>query len=69
MVCATTIYGFIQQGKASGGDLHKHLRHRKPYMRITNHEDHRIPLMQIAQYYSSRSPNPIDEDQVSSKQY
>lgn len=33
MVCATTIYGFIQEDKASGGDLHKHLRHRKPYKR------------------------------------
>jgi IS30 family transposase len=30
MVCAT-IYGFIQQDKDSGGDLYKHLRHRKPY--------------------------------------
>lgn len=31
MVCATTIYGFIQKDKASGGKLYKHLRHRKPY--------------------------------------
>ena len=35
MVCATTIYGFIQQNKALGGDLHKHLRHRKRYKRRT----------------------------------
>ena len=35
MVCATTIYGFIQQDKDSGGDLYKHLRHRKPYKRRT----------------------------------
>ena len=35
MVCATTIYGFIQKNKALGGDLHKHLRHRKPYKRRT----------------------------------
>ena len=33
IVCATTIYGFIQQDKASGGDLYKHLRHRKRYKR------------------------------------
>jgi IS30 family transposase len=35
MVCATTIYSFIQKDKAPGGDLHKHLRHRKPYKRRT----------------------------------
>jgi IS30 family transposase len=35
MVCATTIYGFIQQEKMSGGDLYQHLRHRKPYNRRT----------------------------------
>jgi IS30 family transposase len=35
MVCATTIYGFIQQDKRLGGDLYKHLRHRKPYKRRT----------------------------------
>ena len=35
MVCATTIYGFIQQNKALDGDLHKHLRHRKRYKRRT----------------------------------
>jgi IS30 family transposase len=35
IVCATTIYGFIQQDKDSGGDLYKHLRHRKPYKRRT----------------------------------
>jgi IS30 family transposase len=35
MVCATTIYGCIQQDKTLGGDLHKHLRHRKPYKKRT----------------------------------
>ncbi len=35
MVCGTTIYAFIQRDKAAGGDLHKHLRHRKPYKRRT----------------------------------
>ena len=35
MVCATTIYSFIQEDKASGGDLYKHLRHRKAYKRRT----------------------------------
>jgi len=31
MVCATTIYGFIQEDRAAGDDLYKHLGHRKPY--------------------------------------
>ena len=35
MVCATTIYSFIQEDRGSGGDLHKHLRHRKLYKRRT----------------------------------
>jgi IS30 family transposase len=41
MVCATTIYSFIQQDKASGGDLHKHLRHKKPYKNRTGSPDAR----------------------------
>lgn len=35
MVCATTIYRVIQQDKAAGGSLYKHLRHRKPYKKRT----------------------------------
>ena len=41
MVCATTIYGFIQQDKASGGELYEHLRHRKPCKRRTGSPDAR----------------------------
>jgi IS30 family transposase len=41
MVCATTIYGFIQQDKLAGGDLYKHLRHRKTYKRRTGSPDAR----------------------------
>lgn len=41
MVCATTIYGFIQQDKASGGDLYKHLRYRKSYKKRTGSPDTR----------------------------
>ena len=41
MVCATTIYAFIQQDKAVGGDLHHHLRHRKPYKRRTGSQETR----------------------------
>ncbi|MFT7287618.1 MAG: IS30 family transposase [Halieaceae bacterium] len=41
MVCATTIYGFIQRDKGSGGYLYQHLRHRKPYQRRTGSPDAR----------------------------
>lgn len=41
MVCATTIYGYIQQDKAAGGTLHQHLRHRKPYKKRTRSPDAR----------------------------
>jgi len=41
VVCATTIYGFIEQDKASGGFLYKHLRHRKPYKRPRGSPDAR----------------------------
>ncbi|MFT7288939.1 MAG: IS30 family transposase, partial [Halieaceae bacterium] len=41
MVCATTIYGFIQPDKSSGGYLYQHLRHRKPYQRRTGSPDAR----------------------------
>jgi IS30 family transposase len=41
MVCATTIYTFIQQDKALGGELHQYLRHRKPYKKRTGKPDKR----------------------------
>ena len=41
MVCATTIYGFIRRDKVSGGELYKHLRHRKPYKKRTGSADTR----------------------------
>jgi len=41
MVCASTIYGFIQQDKVSGGNLYRHLRHRKSYKRRTGSPDAR----------------------------
>lgn len=34
-VCPNTIYTFIQQDKAAGGKLYKHLRHPKPYKKRT----------------------------------
>lgn len=41
MVCATTIYGFIRQDKATGGSLYLHLRHKKPYKKRTGSADTR----------------------------
>ena len=41
MVCATTIYGFIHKDKVSGGELHKHLRHRKLYKKRTGSSETR----------------------------
>jgi len=35
MVCPSTIYAFIQRDKAAGGQLYRHLRHRKPYKKRT----------------------------------
>ena len=37
-VCATTIYDFIQQDKASGGSLYKHLATEKPTRNVQAHQ-------------------------------
>jgi IS30 family transposase len=59
MVCATTIYGFIQQDKASGGDLHKHLRHRKPYKRRTGSAEARGQI--IGRVSIDERPSIVDD--------
>jgi len=59
MVCATTIYGFIQQDKASGGNLHKHLRHRKPYKRRTGSPEARGQI--IGRVSIDERPPIVDE--------
>ena len=59
MVCATTIYGFIQQDKASGGDLYKHLRHRKPYKRRTGSPEARGQI--IGRISIDERPSIVDE--------
>ncbi|MFT4777179.1 MAG: IS30 family transposase [Oleispira sp.] len=41
MVCATTIYHYIQQYKAEGGKLYKNLRHKKSYKKRTGSKDKR----------------------------
>ena len=35
MVCSVTIYNYIQQDKALGGELHQYLRHKKAYKKRT----------------------------------
>jgi IS30 family transposase len=46
MVCANAICGFIQEDKASGGDLYKHIRHRKPYQKPTGSTDARNQIIE-----------------------
>ena len=59
MVCATTIYGFIQEDKASGGDLHKYLRHRKPYKRRSGSPEARGQI--IGRISIDERPSIVDE--------
>jgi IS30 family transposase len=59
MVCATTIYGFIQQDKASGGELYKHLRHKKPYKKRTGSPDARGHI--IGRVSIDERPSIVDE--------
>lgn len=59
MVCATTIYGFIQKDKASGGRLHKHLRHRKPYKKRTGSTETRGQI--VGRVSIDERPSIVDE--------
>lgn len=59
MVCATTIYGYIQQDKAVGGDLHKHLRHKKTYKKRTGSADARGQI--IGRIPIDQRPSIVDE--------
>ena len=59
MVCATTIYGFIQKDKVSGGELHKHLRHQKPYKRRTGSSETRGQI--IGRISIDERPAIVDE--------
>ena len=59
MVCATTIYGFIQKDKASGGELHKHLRHRKAYKKRTGSSETRGQI--IGRISIDERPAIVDE--------
>ncbi|MDY0042835.1 MAG: IS30 family transposase [Desulforhabdus sp.] len=59
MVCATTIYHFIQQDKAAGGELYKHLRHKKPYKRRTGSRDARGQI--IGRISIDERPSIVEE--------
>ena len=59
MVCATTIYAFIQKNKASGGALYTHLRHRKTYKRRTVSPDARGQI--IGRISIDERPSIVEE--------
>lgn len=59
MVCATTIYRFIAQDKASGGYLHQHLRHRKPYKKRSGSPEARGQI--IGRVSIDERPSIVDE--------
>jgi len=59
MVCATTIYGYIQQDKVSGGTLYLHLRHRRPYKKRTGSPDTRGQI--IGRVSIDERPSIVDE--------
>ena len=59
MVCATTIYSYIQQDKATGGQLYKHLRHRKSYKRRTGSLETRGQI--IGRISIEERPSIVDE--------
>ncbi len=59
MVCATTIYSFIQQDKSAGGNLYKHLRHKKSYKKRTGSPDARGQI--IGRISIDERPPIVDE--------
>ena len=59
MVCATTIYGYIQKDKMFGGDLYKHLRHKKPYKKRTGSPDARGQI--IGRISIDERPTIVDD--------
>ena len=59
MVCTTTIYGFIQKNKAYGGELYKHLRHKKTYKKRTGTSETRGQI--IGCISIDERPSIVDE--------
>ena len=59
IVCFATIYNFIKRDKASGGELYKHLRHRKPYKKRTGNTEARGQI--IGRISIDERPDIVDE--------
>lgn len=59
IVCFATIYGFIKRDKATGGELYKHLRHRKPYKKRTGKAEARGQI--IGRISIDERPGIVDE--------
>ena len=58
MVCAVTIYNYIQQDKALGGQLYQHLRH-KTYKKHTGLPDARGQI--IGRISIDERPSIVDK--------
>ena len=59
IVCFSTIYEFIKQDKAAGGELYKHLRHRKPYRKRTGKAENRGQI--IGRISIDERPRIVDD--------
>ena len=59
IVCFSTIYDFIKRDKAIGGELYKHLRHRKPYKKRTGKAEARGQI--IGRISIDERPSIVDE--------
>lgn len=59
MVCATTIYGFIHKDRVAGGELYKHLRHKKAYKRRSGSAETRGQI--IGRVSIDERPDIVDE--------
>ena len=59
MVCPSTIYRFIENDKANGGKLYKHLRHPKPYKNRTSKAETRGQI--IGRISIDERPGIVDQ--------
>lgn len=62
MVCATTIYSFIRKDKALGGELYKHLRHRKHYKKRAGSTETRGQI--IGRISIDERPSIVDKKDI-----
>jgi len=59
VVCPSTIYRYIREDKAAGGQLYKHLRHSKPYKKRTGKPDARGQI--IGRKSIDQRPSIVDQ--------